>query len=80
MSDTLDNTFDLFFNDDYLNERKCLDCDATNDLHVLYTTEQGKQAWICPACEAKRTEQARQRSARERNRIAEMEARDRWEE
>lgn len=79
MSDTLLSTLSTFFSDDKP-EYKCLDCGFTDNLVVLFTSENGNQTWICKDCREKREEKSRGEITAKKAEIAQWAAMDAWEE
>jgi len=76
---TLDSTCALFF-DTEPDTKHCEDCGSEKDLTILYTTEAGNSARICPKCKAKRAKEADAAWVRAAARLHEMEWRARFEE
>lgn len=81
MAETYDftSTMNLFFSDEP-KAKECDDCESTEDLHILYTTEAGHSTWICKDCQEKRDAESKAREAAELAKVRAHEAFDEYEE
>jgi len=78
MTDTLSSTFALFSAEP--DTDRCEDCGSKKDLTILYTTEAGNSARICPTCKARRATEAAEARERAAARRHEREWRNDFEE
>ena len=82
MSKQADHSFFSAFFDQDIGQGKheCHKCEATDDLIVAFTTEEGDQVWICPDCRKCQKQERQARTGRNRARVAADLARDHYEE